>query len=519
MTDINDLARAMRSPETFSHETGHIEVVQTQMSVVFLTGQFAYKVKKPVKFGYLDYSTIEKRLEFCKKELELNKRLCPDTYLKVVTVRQLSGKIRLGESGQVIDYAVKMRQLPRERMMDELLKSDEVTAAMVREVAVRLADFHRSADTGTYVNSFGETCSIMVNIDENFDQTGQYVGRSITDEQFRKIRDYSNAFLRSHAALMHERIDQGRIRDCHGDLRAAHVCFTKTAICIYDCIEFNDRFRYSDVASEIAFLAMDLDRYSRQDLSSELVDAYVKSSGDQTLRAMLPFYKCYRAYVRGKVESFKLDDAYLTEADKARALENAQQYFALACAYASKAPSLIIMLGLVGTGKTTTARSLAATIDAVVLSSDVVRKQIAGIPPDEHHYEEFQSGLYTADATRRTYDKLFDEARITLVNGRSVIIDASFQKMADRVRAKHLAAEISSRFTAVECVLPEAEAKRRLDRRMNQVSASDATWQTYVRQKESFEPASELAESEHILVDTSANWDQALKRIIERTEL
>ncbi|MDO8472485.1 MAG: phosphotransferase [Dehalococcoidia bacterium] len=339
MIDLSDLTRAMRSPETYPHETRGIEVVQTQMSVVFLTGQYAYKVKKPVNFGYLDYSTLERRRDLCHRELELNRRLCPDVYMEVAAITELSGKIRLGGSGQVLEYAVKMRQLPRDRMMDELLRSAIVSLDMVHEVAVKLADFHHRADTGKYINEFGETCSVILNTDENFDQTERYVGRSITEAQFRRIREYSNSFLRSHAALMHDRIDEGRIRDCHGDLHAAHVCFTRTGICIYDCIEFNDRLRYTDVASEVAIMAMDLDRFARQDLSVEFVDAYVKASNDQTLRAMLPFYKCYRAYVRGKAESFSLDSAFLPEEHKTAALKNARRYFELAHAYASKTPS------------------------------------------------------------------------------------------------------------------------------------------------------------------------------------
>ena len=215
--------------------------------------------------------------------------------------------------------------------------------------------------------------------DENFTQTQIYIGISIKEEQYRKIKGYTDSFLRSHATLMHDRIDQGRIRDCHGDLHAAHVCFIDD-ICIYDCIEFNDRFRYADVASEVAFLAMDLDRYQRPDLSRHFVDSYVEASGDPTLSAVLPFYKCYRAYVRGKVESFKLDDAYLSTEDKANALKNARRYFELALTYASKAPTLVIMVGLVGTGKTTVAESLGQKLGIPVISSDVTRSS-AGIQP------------------------------------------------------------------------------------------------------------------------------------------
>lgn len=519
MGDLNEVIQSMQRPEAYPHAVSlPVEVVQTQMSVVFLTGEYAYKLKKPVNFGYLDYSTLELRHTLCLREIDLNKRLCPDYYIAVVPINDSSGKIAVAGPGTTVEYAVKMRQLPRDRMMDALLPAGGVTPEMVREVALKLADFHSMAETGPYINSFGELRSVMVNTEENFSQTEEYIGRSITREQFSRIKNYSNSFLRSHGELLHQRIERGRIRDCHGDLHAAHVCFTKDGICIYDCIEFNDRFRYADVASEVAFLAMDLDRHGRKDLSRDFVAVYVEASRDDTLHVVLPFYKCYRAYVRGKVESFKVGDAYLSADNKEQALKNAKRYFDLAFAYASKPPTLIIMAGLAGTGKTTVAQSLAQALGAIVVSSDVVRKKLAGIPPVEHRYEGFQRGIYTPEFTRNTYDALFGEARATLEHGESAILDASFQKAADRKRARDLAVALSARFLAIECVLPESEAKRRLDRRLDQVSASDGRWEIYQKQKTTFESISELPDSEHFIVDTSHNWNDALARIVEKTD-
>ena len=515
---MNQIIEALKKPETYPHPVDlKIEVIQTQMSVVFLTGQYAYKVKKPVNLGYLDYSTLEQRSNFCNRELELNRRLCSQTYLEVAPISIKSGKVSLGGDAEIVDYAVKMRQLPRNRMMDRLIVEHAVSPEMVRAVAVKLVDFHSKAETSHYINDFGKLCAIVVNTEENFTQTEKYIGISIQEEQFRKIKDYTDSFLRSHSALMHDRIEQGRIRDCHGDLHAAHVCFTDD-ICIYDCIEFNDRFRYADVASEVAFLAMDLDRYQRPDLSRHFVDSYVEASGDLSLSAVLPFYKCYRAYVRGKVESFKLDDAYLPTEDKANALKNARRYFKLALTYASKAPTLIIMVGLVGTGKTTVAESLSQKLGIPVISSDVTRKLLAGIQPSEHRYEDFHGGVYSTDFSRKTYDAVFEEARQRLAQGESVILDASFQHRADRDRARALASNMSSRFLAIECVLPEDEARRRLEQRIRQVSASDGRWEVYVKQKTTFDSVSELSGSEHIIVDTSGNWNKALARIVEKTD-
>jgi aminoglycoside phosphotransferase family enzyme len=302
------------------------------MSFVLLTGEYVYKVKKPVNLGYLDYTTLEKRRFFCQQELELNRRLCPDAYLAVVPIVGEKGKLRIEGRGEAIEYAVKMKKLPQDRMMDVLLPRGQVTLEMVARVAEKLVDFHQRAETNQKIAVFGRLDVIRQNTDENFAQTEKYIGTSITAEEYQRIKDYTDNFVASNASLFDKRVREDKIRDCHGDLHAAHVCFTDD-ICIYDCIEFNDRFRYSDVASEIAFLAMDLDRYQQAGLSRHLVSTYVELSHDEELLKLLDFYKCYRAYVRGKVESFKLDDPYIPEKEKAKVLTAARSYFQLAESY------------------------------------------------------------------------------------------------------------------------------------------------------------------------------------------
>ena len=306
--------------------------MQTQMSFIFLTGEYVYKVKKPVDLGYLDYTTLEKRRFFCHQELELNKRLCPDAYLDVVAITRDKEGMHIEGKGKAIEYAVKMRQLPQHRMMDALLVQNQVTSEMVTKVAEKLADFHQKAETNSRITAFGKLDVIRQNTDENFSQTEKYIDISMPRSQYERIKKYTNDFIHNNSTLFAKRVNENRIKDCHGDLHAAHICFTKD-ICIYDCIEFNDRFRYSDVASEIAFLAMDLDRYQHHDLSQYLVNAYVELSRDRELLDLLNFYKCYRAYVRAKVESFKLDDPYIPEEEKAEALAAARSYFELGQSY------------------------------------------------------------------------------------------------------------------------------------------------------------------------------------------
>jgi len=332
VTTPSSIVEDLLKPEPYPHRPPEIQLVQTQMSFIFLTGEYVYKVKKPVDLGYLDYTTLEKRRFFCHQELELNRRLCPDAYLNVVTITRDAEGIHIEGRGRAIEYAVKMRQLPQHRMMDVLLVQNQVSPEMVTRVAQNLTNFHQKAETNSRIAAFGKLELIRQNTDENFSQTEKYIDVSIPPSQYDRIKKYTNDFIHNNSDLFTKRVNENRIRDCHGDLHSAHICFTED-ICIYDCIEFSDRFRYSDVASEIAFLAMDLDRYHHADLSQHLVNTYVALSHDKELLDLLNFYKCYRAYVRGKVESFKLDDLYISEEEKAKALATARRYFELGQSY------------------------------------------------------------------------------------------------------------------------------------------------------------------------------------------
>lgn len=332
MAELPPLVQALLSPEAYPHRPREIELVQTQMSFIFLAGDYAYKVKKAVDLGYLDYTTLDKRKHFCHQEVMLNRRLCPEAYLGVVQIADEKGRIVVEGKGEAMEYAVKMRRLPQERTMDNLLRRNQVSEEMVARVAGRMAEFHQKAESNKKISSFGDISVVVTNANENFAQTERYIGISIPREKYEAIKAYTQSFIERNDPLFRQRTKQGRIRDCHGDLHAAHICFTN-GICIFDCIEFNERFRYCDVASEIAFLAMDLDYHGRPDLSRHFVDAYVETSGDQELGQLLNFYKCYRAYVRGKVEGFKLDDPLISEEEKTSVLAIAKRYFELAESY------------------------------------------------------------------------------------------------------------------------------------------------------------------------------------------
>jgi aminoglycoside phosphotransferase family enzyme len=326
------VVEALMKPEAYDEEAGQIELIQTHISFVFLTRNFVYKIKKALNLGFLDFTTLEKRRLFCEKELELNRRLCEDLYLEVVPINK-SNIIKIKGKGETVEYAVKMKKIPQEKMMNRLLEEDKMDSKLVNRIAKIIAEFHSKAETNKRISEFGSLAIIETNWKENFEQTREFVGKTICIEDFELIRERIDDFMNINAPLFKKRVAEGRVRDCHGDIHSGNI-FVTDQIYIFDAIEFNERFRYSDVASDIAFLAMDLDFKEHADLSNFFVKKYIKYSGDQELTKLLPFYKCYRAYVRGKVVSFKLIDPNVGIEEKNAAMKEAKAYFKLASTYA-----------------------------------------------------------------------------------------------------------------------------------------------------------------------------------------
>lgn len=516
MSDLEALVRDLLKPRAYHHRPPGVELIETHISLVFLAGDYVYKIKKPVDLGFLDFTTLEKRRFYCQREVELNRRLCGDIYLGVVPITREDEGFRAEGNGRVAEYAVKMRRLPQERMMDELLRRGQVSMAMMEQVARRLAAFHAQTETNSFIAKYGLPSSVRKNTEENFDQTQRYIGVTISLEQFWDIRRYTNAFLEIQTPLFHRRIAEGRIRDCHGDVHSEHVCFTD-GICIYDCIEFNDRFRYGDVAAEVAFLAMDLDYAGHPELARAFVEGYVAASGDEELPQLLSFYRCYRAYVRGKVESFKLDGPHVLLEEREQVINESQHHFALAHSYVDPGlrPNLFITAGLIGTGKTTVASLLARRIGAQVISSDAVRKELAQISAQEHRYEAYESGIYSAQFSRRTYEEIFRRAAALLEEGHSVIIDASFRKIVERQQALKLAATARANLLVLECVAPDEIVKEWLRQRQQEGTAiSDGRLDIFDDLKRGTEPVTEVPPNQHLVVDTSGSLEDAIRQIL-----
>ncbi len=322
--DFSSLVAALQNPRIYPEKPAEIDLVQTHISAIFFYGEHVYKVKKPVNFGFLDFTTLEKRRYYCQQEVDLNRRLAKEVYLGVVEVRFHQGRVSIGEGpGEVVEYAVKMKRLPQDCMMDQWLAKGAITPEVVDRIAAKLANFHAQAATGLEISKFGNVHAIRGNVEENFSQTEKYVGSALTPGLYGEIIKANRRFLACHLPLFNKRIADGKIRDCHGDLHLQHICLGEEIV-IFDCIEFNQRFRYSDVAADIAFLLMDLDYHQQPLLSAQLASHYLRVSQDWPLHLLLDFYKSYRAYVRAKVTSFRLDDPNLSSEAKSSTLEEAR---------------------------------------------------------------------------------------------------------------------------------------------------------------------------------------------------
>ncbi len=322
-------------PSAYPEKTEKIELVQTHISTVFICDKFVYKIKKPVNFGFLDFSTLEKRSHYCNKEVELNSRFSKDVYLGVYTVNFDGKKHVINGKGDVADYAVKMRRLSDEDLLKTRFKKGTVTSKDIGRIGKAIADFHKTSVHSKEIDKYGKLNIVKFNTDENFQQTEEFIEDSISRKQYNDLKNWTDKFYKEHQEIFAQRVKNDKIRDCHGDLHMEHICLTNPII-IFDCIEFNDRFRYSDTASEIAFLLMDLEFNDGKNLAEQLCEVYLTQTGekdDELIYHLIKFYKVYRAYVRGKVTSFVLKDSAVPDDKKTEARDTAQRYFALAHSY------------------------------------------------------------------------------------------------------------------------------------------------------------------------------------------
>ena len=540
------LARPEALPEAMPAGGESVSVIQTHASAVILYGARVYKLKKPKNFGFFDYSTPALRRHFCQEEVRLNARLAPHIYLGVAPVLASPGNSpRFGptlaledvpepdtpfQGETVIDFAVVMVRLPEEATLESLLARRQVDARLLGRVAHRVAAFHAEVQTSDEITHYGEMQTIGGNWEENFAQMRPYVGRALTEETFNAISHYAHEFMRCRERLFAARRRDGRIRDCHGDLRLQHIYCFPSQIDIIDCIEFNQRFRFSDVASEVAFLTMEMDEAGCPNLARAFEAAYVEACGDDAIFELLPFYRCYRACVRGKVMAFQLDEPEIPAEQREAARQRAAALFALAESYirAPTAPVLLMTGGLMGTGKSTLAEQIGQVVGWKVVTSDAIRKQLAGATPGEPHADAFGTGLYSSEWTSRTYAALLQEALKLLSDGRSVVLDASFSQGRDRWAAADLGTKMGVRVVFAECRCPSDVALERLASRWRARTqtlpdrkasggASDGRPELYQAQLAAWQPvaAEEAGHLELIEVPTTLSPEESCAHLLQ----
>ena len=502
--DHAQLVEALSDPAFYDHPVDQVRFIQTHISSVFLTGEFVYKLKKPVNFGFLDFSTIELRRLYCQAEVELNSRLAPSVYLRAAPITIDDGRPALEGSGEVVDWLVVMRELDQDLLGNEVLERGDLTEAHMDALVEVLVPFYREAKTGEGVDQYGTAKGVKVNTDENFSQTKAYAGKLLSTERYKHIRRWTNAFYNEKAELFKRRVSEGRVRESHGDLHLGNI-FLEAPPIIFDCIEFNERLRCGDVAVDLAFMAMDLDFNGRQDLGRRFIDGYVEASGDTELVDMLDFYKCYRAYVRGKIACFTSSDPALDNGAKRAQRNLARRYFGLAYNYAGgrERPPLVVLYGLMGSGKTNVARYLREQFGWHLLSTDAIRKQISGVGENTRVWVPYNEGLYSPEMNKKTYAEVCRRAENLLLGGFPVVVDGAFKYREERVPVIEAAARTGARLVFLQTVCEPGEQRRRLKVRQQHETRSDGRVELMEHQRADFETAN----PEHIELFRTVSTD------------
>lgn len=517
------LVQALVEPACYTHRPAHVEMVQTHISAVFLADELVYKLKKPVRFSFLDYSTLALRRHYCHEEVRLNRRLAPTVYLGVVPVWQHGDRYWVGETrpprteAVIVDYLVKMRRLPAEQTLGALLGTGHITQESMQAVSQRLCSFHATASTDLAAQ-YGTPEVIWQAFADNFQETLPFIGQTISQRQFSAIKTFSRNFFDDHRSLLQDRIRTGRVREGHGDLRCDHVYFLDEGITIVDCIEFSPRLRTCDVASELAFLAMDLELRGAPALASALVQSYRAQTHDEELLDLLPFYQSYRAYVRGKVASLKSGEPEIPPAEQTQARLHAQQAFRLAARYARKklSPVLLIVCGRIGTGKSTVSQLLSEHTGFPVFNSDTIRKRLVGIEPTGRGRAAYGAGIYTEELNQQTYAQLRAHAEAQLRAGQGAIVDATCKNRNERTAFLELGARLNVPVFFLECQARPAEVERRLhEREQRGAAVSDATWAIARQAWDEFPAFDDLPQHSHLVVDTQDTGEERLVEIVE----
>jgi len=515
-----DLVDALLDPGAYPHRPATVRLVQTHISCVFLAGDEVFKLKKPVRFSFLDFSTLERRRHFCEEEVRLNRRLAPDVYLGVVPITRDAARYRVGGDGEVVDYAVRMRHLPDDRLLRQLVTTGSADAALMATIAAKMAAFHASAAADPTVELDDAVDDLSRTMRENVAALAPFTNelRAADDLETLQRLLLSGVHLRGETLRARQRA--GRVRDCHGDLRPDHICCTD-ALPIFDCIEFSPRIRHCDVASEMAFLAMELEFLGARPLGGTLIDAYVTASGDRELPDVLPIFQAHRALIRAMVAALTSGETEIAPDARERLRDDARRYLAIAerNGWAAHPPMIVAIAGRSGSGKSTLAAPLSARTDCAWIRSDVVRKRLAGLasldrPADAATAER----LYAPERSAELYAAIAVEAEARIADGRGVIIDATFHRQSYRAPLHAVAARTGTPLVWIECRADDATVRARLDARAVRADdPSDATWDVAQAQTRDYQPLDEIRDADRLaLITDDASVARAYRWLVDR---
>lgn len=500
------LVEALRDSRCYPHEVGAIEVIETHISWVILTGPYVYKIKKALDLGFLDFITLAQRERFCHEELRLNRRLEPDFYLDVVAITGTAGAPVIAGSGEAIEWAVRMREFERGAELSRLLGSGTVTPAVIDEIADRVAAFHAACDRDTSPARYGTAQAVHLLVRENLDALDPLIVDSDAAHRLRKLAAWSEAEHRRLAPAFESRRAQGFVRECHGDLHLGNIALHAGRVVLFDCIEFDPRLRWIDVMSDLTFLVMDLDHRERPDLARRCLNRWLERSGDYAGLVVLRYYLVYRALVRAKVAAIRASQG---DGSAAAAALESQALLELAERFARPGlPRLIVTHGVSGSGKTSVTCALTEVADLIRIRSDVERKRLFGLSSEDRGGSNVGEGLYARDATRQTYARLLALAQQVLRAGHAVVVDATFLDRSDREAFRALAASLDVPFRILACRAAPSTLRNRVGARQTEgKDASDADLSVLERQLEGGGQLDDDERREATAIDTTAPTD------------
>ncbi len=491
-TTQHSLIQALQNPTLYPHEVKYLKVIETHISWVIITGSYAYKIKKALDFVFLDFSTLEKRRHFCHEELRLNRPLAPSIYDSVIPIHDNNGLPNFQGKGPIVEYALRMHEFPQENLFIHLLKHNQLTPTLIAKTACVLAAFHAKTSRAIPNSYLGSPEQVQEPVIQNFDQIRPLLTNPNDLAQLARLAHWSNQHYLDRYALLQARKANGFIRECHGDVHLGNIVLLDGQPVLFDCIEFNEPFRWTDTMADLGFLAMDLEDQERAADAKLLINSYLEQSGDYEGLAVLRYYQAYRAIVRAKVTLFRLQQPGLSAEEQHETLTRYRRNMTLAEHYAeTKTPSLTITYGLSGSGKSTFAKEAADRTGAICVRSDIERKRIFGLSPLDQSHSGINQQLYSPTATQKTYEHLLRTAEIILAAGYSVVIDAAFLKEAQRTRFRLLAEQLQVPFTIIACEAPLELLRARIQSRRHAtvpLDPSEATLDVLAMQNSIAEP-------------------------------